>query len=294
MYPEAPLTRLSLISGYLTWFFALDDRLDLQASTNSGASWLEGICLILQKGPGSGEIPPTGEALGDAFSDLFQRTRRFASPRWLTRFSTHLQDTFQAFGAEAVHRATGIPPGRNEYIQQRRRTSCAWIFADFTELALGIELPPDLYASREYRDLIVCAADIAAWDNDLVSLRREVNHGEVNNLALVLAHAHGVPLDQAVHQVAAHINLRVADYAAAELHVLALLDATGQGDSEGARHRRLVLAQRDTLSGVVTWTHSGTDRFATPLPGDPARTLQPPSSPALRHLPTDTAGVRTP
>jgi hypothetical protein len=263
MYPAASLAALNLVSDYLTWFFAVDDGIDLHGAAQQAETTLHRIRSAVQA-VRDGAAPRADDPLTSAFADLYERSHGVLSTLWLGRLIGHLWATTEAFGIEARSRQSCVPPAESEYIERRRHTSCAWIFADLTELTTAAELPGAVCGWAEYRELIHCAADIAGWDNDLVSLPRELAHAEVNNLVVVLAHADGLSLEHASHAVAHRISRRIRDYLAAEQGVLIRVAATGTADGTRAVVQRIVDALRSTLAGVVAWNHGDTDRFSQP------------------------------
>jgi epi-isozizaene synthase len=267
MYPNAPYRQLALISDLLAWFFALDDRLDRAGPASRSSATLHTVRAALQHS-GRPLNARVQDPLQSAFADLHTRCRTLMSPALLDRLAGHLHATLDAFAHEEQCRRAATPPPEPTYILRRRHTSCAWIFADLTEFATGIEVPATVHAWAEYQELIECAADIAAWDNDLLSLPREMQQGEVNNLVLVLAHADGLELAAAHHQVAARIEERIAHYGDTErlLHARTRHAPLPADTITALRH--LIAALRDTLQGVVTWNHADTDRF-THTPGAP-------------------------
>lgn len=261
MYPQAAVADLTLVSGYLTWLFALDDQMDAREAGNQSSAVLTRVALAVREAH-RGIIEQSGDPLVDAFAELHRRSQARAPAAYLRRQLAHLSETFEAFGTEIRHRTAAIPPTSAEYTEQRRRTSCARIFADFTELVTGIE-PPTVLCGVEYQTVIDCAADIGAWDNDLVSLCREIPQGEVNNLVLVLSTAEDLNLTQASNQVAERIRQRTGDYLSAEQRLLARLEAADITEPARLRYRHLVHALRDVLSGVITWNHTDTLRFTS-------------------------------
>ncbi|MFJ8435985.1 hypothetical protein ACIQ9P_32265 [Kitasatospora sp. NPDC094019] len=261
MYPDAQSPPLALITAYLTWLFVLDDRLDHDpADSTAGSRSLADLAALLRHPPST--APP--EPLLGAFADLRRRTRALV-PRTLSeRLDAHLRQTLDAFATEAEHRREGTPPTEGQYIALRRRTSCAWIFADLAELAHDTETLPLLHTSAEYHAQVACAADIAGWDNDLVSLARETARHENDNLVTVLARKRGWAPERAAEEVARRIGQRVRDYPATERRTLARIAASGLRGPERTRHEDVIVSFRDVLAGVLAWNHGDTLRFTDP------------------------------
>ncbi|MEV0188211.1 hypothetical protein AB0I39_06700 [Kitasatospora purpeofusca] len=261
MYPDAQSPQLALVTAYLTWLFVLDDRLDHDpADGTAGSRSLTDLAALL------GDPPSTAapEPLLGALADLRRRTRALAPQTLSTRLDAHLRQTFDAFATEAQHRREGTPPTESQYIDLRRRTSCAWIFADLAELAHDTETLPLLHTSTEYHAQVACAADIAGWDNDLVSLARETARDENDNLVSVLARRHGWTPERAGEEVARRIGQRVREYPAAERRTLAHIAASGLRGPERTRHEDVIVSFRDVLAGVLAWNHGDTLRFSVP------------------------------
>ncbi|MFJ4192415.1 hypothetical protein [Kitasatospora sp. NPDC089509] len=261
MYPDAEVPRLALIAGYLTWFFLLDDRLDHDpADSTASVRSLVNLAALLDHPPPT--APP--DPLLGAFADLRRRTRELVPRTLAQRLDAHLRQVFDAFATEAGHRRDGRPPSESEYVALRRRTSCAWIFADLAELAQDTEVLPLLHASADYHAQVACAADIAGWDNDLVSLARETARNEGDNLVILLSRNRGWSPERAREEVARRIRQRVREYPAAEQRTLARIAASGLNGPERTRHEGVIVSFRDVLSGVLAWNHGDTLRFTGP------------------------------
>ncbi|GGV55341.1 terpene synthase family protein [Streptomyces spectabilis] len=251
MFPTAALSDLTLAAAFLTWLFFLDDQIDSPGRDNHAPLIAVAQALELPR------TPPSDEPLANTFADLYQWIKALGgSQLWRQRFVDHLKQVVRAFGSEARQRARSAPPSEDAYVHQRRTTSCAWVFADLTELLMHAELPGELWRSRHYQELIECSADIAAWDNDVLSLNREITLAEVNNLVLVLATARNVSIDEARRLVIQRLHRRIGDYLPAEHACLSLAEATGAPCE-------VVWAFRHTLGGIVTWNHTDTRRFVS-------------------------------
>ncbi|WP_158835694.1 terpene synthase family protein [Streptomyces sp. NRRL S-350] len=199
VYPTAPRDRLNTLSCLDLMMFLDDDHADEEA--------------------------PRPHALTQ--TPLLSVIEKPMGPAWRARFRAHLADWNQVnIEAGIRRRQSAVPPAPGDYIPWRRISSTLLWHFDLIEYAQGHELADDFVAGSLYRSLIDCAADIAAWTNDLFSAPKELAAGEPNNLLAVLAHHDGLSLQQAAAVTVDLIADRVRHFQAARA---ALVLAVGDG-----------------------------------------------------------------
>ncbi|OZG69865.1 hypothetical protein BTA51_29000, partial [Hahella sp. CCB-MM4] len=152
------------------------------------------------------------------------------SPPGRKSYRRHLADwdrTNTEAGSPRAHSAR--PPAPDEYVPWRRISSpVIWHF-DLVEYARGRELPDGFVGGEAHRQLVECAADVAAWTNDLFSAPKELSREERCNLVAVLAHHHGTGVQEAALATVERIGERVRDF----LDARAALLAGGGADPAG-------------------------------------------------------------
>ena len=69
---------------------------------------------------------------------------------------------------------------------------------DYIDLAEHVNLPPEIYESTLVQALLLTINNVVCWQNDIVSVEKEMAHGDFSNLALVLQQAHGCSLQEGI------------------------------------------------------------------------------------------------
>ncbi|MFB7763151.1 terpene synthase family protein [Streptomyces xiamenensis] len=259
MLPDAAEPRAELAACWMTWTFFLDDQYE-EGSGGTDRAWSATTGAVRSVLAG-GDPPPASPPLILALADLVARLRALASPHWQHRFAGHMSDALAAVRREIELRNAGVPPTLEEYRVLRRDTSGFVPTLDILELCHHAELPPDVYDSPAYQDVLAAAIDVNTWTNDLYSLEKEVACGMVTNLVLVLEHERGLGRDAARRAVRALIEERSAD----------LLRALRRLPPGTAAVNRCATALTSVVAGWLHWHATGTDRYTVAQSPDPGR-----------------------
>jgi 5-epi-alpha-selinene synthase len=117
--------------------------------------------------------------------------------RWMARFLANVQDYFDASIWEAENRARGRVPDLATYVRLRDLTGAVKTCFDIFELAEGA-LAIDARYDARLEHLMRLANRAICWSNDLFSVHKELAHGDVHNLAIVLQHESALSIADAV------------------------------------------------------------------------------------------------
>lgn len=193
---------LALTNDFFTWLFMLDDQFD---DSNVGRQ-PERMKVVVDRlltvlGIERGEhIQPLQGPVADALVDLWERARSLTTPRWQRRFAGHLRDYLDAYIWETGNRARGETPDVTIYIQKRQDAGAMHLALDYIDLAEHVELPPEIYEGTLVQALLLTINNIVCWQNDIVSVEKEMAHGDFSNLVLVLQKAYGYTLQEAAEK----------------------------------------------------------------------------------------------
>jgi 5-epi-alpha-selinene synthase len=200
-YPHATLAALQLICDWNTWLFLLDDQCD---ETGLGKdpvrlTQLHTRLLAILRGALYGDhAGPQICALHDLTTRLLAR----AGEHWLRRFSRQVELYFTANVWEATNRMHDAVPDITSYRIMRPFTGAVYTYLQMIEFAEQLDLPPVVRDHPDVQRLGQMTNNCICWSNDIISLEKELLHGDVHNLALIIAAEQRLTFQEAVDQVA--------------------------------------------------------------------------------------------
>ena len=245
-HPDALQEELRLLSDWYAWMFLRDDRCDEsevgeqpEHLAADGARFLE----ILE-----GEEPTKRDKpLAHAMQDLRRRLYSKATVAWRRRFVRTVKDHFRSSLWEATNRARGVVPDLETYARMRRKTGGILVDLDLIEVVEGLKLPPEVQEHLTVRSMARASNNVTCWANDLFSLEKELERGDVHNLVVVLRHAKELTLQEAVNRSVQMHNAEVRSFIELESQLPAF---GGTVDSNLARY---VAALRARMRGNLDW-----------------------------------------
>ncbi|MFB7126481.1 terpene synthase family protein [Kitasatospora sp. NPDC056273] len=197
-HPRADRPDSVLVAMWMAWLFLLDDRID-EGELGRDADLLEGylrepLGIVLC---GSEPTSPVGRAL----AEIVERVSDGMPAPWALRFRRHVADYLSACVWQAAHRQASQVPRLDGFPAWRRAFGAIMPSFDLVERTDGCVLPSSLYYSRPFQELLVAAADLVCWTNDLMTVDKEAAQGDPHNLVLVTAHHGGTDRHAAAHLV---------------------------------------------------------------------------------------------
>jgi 5-epi-alpha-selinene synthase len=202
VHAHAPFEELALTNDFFTWLFLLDDQFD-DSSAGRQPERMQVVVdrlLAILDIESDAHIQPLRGPVADALVDLWERARPLTTPSWRLRFARHLRDYLRAYLWETGNRARGETPEIAMYIQMRQDAGAMHLALDYIDLAEHVELPPEIYEGTLMQALLLAINNIVCWQNDIVSVEKEMAHGDFSNLVLVLRKAYGYSLQGAVER----------------------------------------------------------------------------------------------
>jgi 5-epi-alpha-selinene synthase len=203
--PRAELEETCIGADWLIWAFLYDDAFEETADGLQPESMLrshEHMLAMLQK-PLDASPQTLLEEVG---VDIFGRAARLTSPLWQRRFFQCHVDWFAAERQEAHYRRKGVIPERRSYLSNRERSVGTFACIHLAQLCAHFEVPPQIYEGRYYQDIVQAALHLIILYNDIYSVGKELMHGEVNNLILIVQHEEGCSFGEALQRVYAMIE----------------------------------------------------------------------------------------
>jgi hypothetical protein len=198
VHARASFEELALTNDFFTWLFMLDDQFD-DSSYGRQPERMKVVVdrLLTVLGIERGEnIQPLDGPVAEALRELWERARSLTTPQWQQRFTGHLRDYLDAYIWETGLRARGETPEIALYIKKRQDAGAMRLALDYIDLAEHVDLPPEVYESTLVQALLLITNNVVCWQNDIVSVEKELAHGDYSNLVLVLAKAHNLSLQE--------------------------------------------------------------------------------------------------
>lgn len=248
-YPDADTKGLCLAADALAWAFILDDIGD-ESPLGRDPDGLRSRLLRIAEGLGDGDPE---DPLGVALQELDRRVSELARPEHRRTFRRGVQEFFAGLCWEASNRSAGVTPSLHDFIEMRPAAGAANMFIALLEITGEHDVPDTWRDGPVGRRSLRAACNAMCWINDLLSVDKELRHGDVHNLVLVTAHERDLPLAEATEAALDAYN--------AEVHAFSELAA-----SISPRHpaRRFMDGLANMIAGTRSWTLESARYRATP------------------------------
>lgn len=211
VYARTGFEELALANDFVTWLFLLDDQFDDSSYGRQSARMkvvVDRLLTVLGIERGE-DVQPLEGPIAEALRDLWERARALTSERWQGRFARHLCDYLDAYIWETGLRERAETPELGLYIQKRQDAGAMRLALDYIDLTERVDLPPEIYESTLVQALLLLTNNAVCWQNDIISVEKELAHGDYSNLVLVLAKAYNLSLQEGVERANAMITSEV-------------------------------------------------------------------------------------
>lgn len=247
LHPQASRAALRLTTDWYSLMFLHDDRCDSSGIGKDPARLqrlAERLLSIFQGSPPR----PEDEPLAYALADLRQRLVEHGGARWFRELTERVRDYLDALIWEATNRANGTVPDLDEYLYRRPVTAGLKIDAAFIEVMDGMQLPQVVRDHPAVQRLVELADRAVCWSNDILSLNKELQEGDVHNLVLVLMQAHCLSVQEALKEAARMYHEEVEGFLAGER---ALPSFGAEEDAQLWQYMGLLKAR---IGGILAWS----------------------------------------
>ncbi|GGW38900.1 terpene synthase family protein [Streptomyces xantholiticus] len=262
---EAPYRHVVLLAEWMAWSFVLDDQHDHLIRAERLEAWpplTDAITGYLATGQVDSAPQLRENPLVVGFIDLCDRILSEMPTTIRERYRAHIPLMLRSLDQEAVNRNAAQQPTIEDYVRMRRHSSQLLPMMDMVEAGLGVEVPPEVYDSSAFQDLMSSALDVISWGNDVFSLRKEFSCGDNNNLVSLLAWWNECSLPEAVLAVQERTRSRVEDFLTAAQGLPDVLDTLGVTDpSARAGVARCVKSYQDWMIGADLWQRYECTRY---------------------------------
>lgn len=123
-----------------------------------------------------------------SFADFAKSLSSSCTEAYRRRIAHEAWVTLEGYRREAELRAQGVFPTEEQYLAYRYGSSCIGQVNEMLEFANGMEdNPPHISESAEIRELYRASVTVTWLVNDMVSVRKELRGGFLENLVVILA-----------------------------------------------------------------------------------------------------------
>lgn len=214
-YPYAPRERIQSLTSFQAWMFIIDDMIDQYSLEDNfdfdALNTLFADCTDYIKRSlgllGEGEPESIKYRDHDAVVSFAEYagavSKAYGDNReYRARLAKEAIATLEGYRHEAMNRRAGRAPTLEEYLGYRVESSCMMQVVENFEFGNSKSVPEEVMTSPEMRELYRAAVAVVWIINDIVSMRKEVKEGFVENLVVLLAHGNAQRgLDAAVTRV---------------------------------------------------------------------------------------------
>jgi hypothetical protein len=263
-YPRAGFAEATIVVDWNVWLFVLDDQCD-EGGIGKDPARLRAYFATLQAILRDPAGAPCDGPLALALRDVWGRMLARATPAWRWRFLQDADDYFDACVWEASNRAEGITPSVADYIAYRPLTGALITDVDLIDLTEHLDLPDAARCHPVVQRLVEMANNVVCWSNDIISLAKEMQRGDVHNLVLTIRHRDGCTLHEAIQRAVRMHDAEVRRFLATQRE----LPTFGpELDPDIARY---IAVLRAWMRGNLDWSiDSGRYRPQSETPSAPA------------------------
>jgi hypothetical protein len=249
VYPNAPFESLQIASDFIAWLFFADDQND---ETDAGCriDWM--TALHARFGAVLGGERPTSqdEPLCHALHDLRTRASQRAPACWMGQFSRSVLEYFAASRWECENRRLGIAPTPATYLAMRPFTGAVYTCFDLFAITDGLYLPDAVREHPVVQALRLRANNVICVCNDILSIQKELQHGDVHNLVLAIQQEQDCTLQEALERAVTWHDAEVVAYLTLERRLPSFGSAV---DAELARYAGCL---RAWMRGSLDWSRA--------------------------------------
>lgn len=247
MIPEGEVDRVLIATQFCIWATMQDDRYTEGLGLGGRLTDLSAHLLACENIADTPfQVGEGGPPIERAYRDLFLRIEHTATPQQVLRIQKGMLHYSIGAAADAAYAAAKTVPPVRQYLRIRHLIAHLHHHFVLTEVAQNFEMPTALLLDPDVRELTNLAIQIIGLTNDIYGCPRDVQRGHIANLPMVLAHHHGLSVQEGINYTAAEVD-----------------QATGKFTRLAARLRqrdidilhRYIRGLEDQIAGHLAWLH---------------------------------------
>jgi len=197
-FPDAGLAELALINDWMTLFYFFDKEWDdapPEKLAVAQSSLLATLRCRTRVRFGSNPIET-------ALHDVRRRMLEFSSEAWMERFTGSIEAYFNACLWEANNKSRHEIPDVASYLAMREKTGAVQPSFELAGVLRLAEIPPEMMEEPSIRCLNLLANHAITLFNDIISLEKEMQVGDVHNLVFIIQNEQRCSLEEAMQRAA--------------------------------------------------------------------------------------------
>lgn len=249
-FPDASPEDLQVIVDLNGVSFMMDDLTESPGGIEHVTEVFEEFTRVMD----APDRTPSGVVM-TAWKDLWSRLASPMSPAWRERSRRNWRACFDSFLQERRLRDEGRIARLPEYASIHRVTVGAYVYSDLAERAYRFEIDPFIEAMPAVQMLRWTAAEHIYQVNDLLSLEKDEETQDDNNLVRLLQRTHGYQRDDAIQLVLARCNSLVEDFQANHLILRNTIEYQAAQETERSAIDRFVDGLANLMIAATDWSY---------------------------------------
>ncbi len=268
IHPAATGPELDLSACWLVWGTYADDYFPAiygRSRDMAGAKLFhERLATFMPLDAGAPAAVPTNP-VERGLQDLWLRTAGPMPAGSRRQFHKAVRDMTESWLWELENHIQRRLPDPVDYVEMRRKTFGSDLTMSLSRLALGEEIPPEIYRTRTMVQLEASASDVGCLTNDIFSFQKEVEfEGEIHNGVLIVQRFLGCDQARAFEVTSELMASRIRQFE----HIVVAdlpsqLDDFELGEEARAKINAYVGRMQQWMAGVLRW-HVAVERYKEP------------------------------
>ncbi|PTI46692.1 hypothetical protein BU060_10545 [Staphylococcus succinus] len=136
----------------------------------------------------------------NGWHNWWERARKGTPIEWQNRIIHSIDKCFESIIWEIENEFENYVPNIENYIEKRQHSGSVYICFDLVERGDATFVTANV-RNKDFEELITSANKIANWTNDILSLKKEIDNGEIHNLVISVQKENDCTIEEALLNV---------------------------------------------------------------------------------------------
>lgn len=250
VFPNANFEKLIPLTRWMVFGFCFDDFYGSKPLVEIIEASNKAINIL------NGKLPDFNDL--EFYNQLSIAKAEFlpsVTPYWLSRFTEHHQDWFEAMYLETKYNSKqNFYPSIKDYMVIRENLIGGKLMCDQLEVVSDFIMPEEVIKDIQIQRFRQLFSRIIAWYNDIYSVDWEVQRGEKMNLVLIIENEKGCTRDEAYAEAIKIHNNELAEF-------IKISDALSDFGEYNEGIQRYIENTKLFFKGQEIW-YKGTERYS--------------------------------